>query len=204
MRRLQVEAVSPRKDVIVEVLNVVFRALDWLGAIHPALEFFAPVVVVFVLLAIFFLLVGPRVTVVDQTPAEFGRNAMNTALGISICRDVGSEQSWIGVLAQEAYEFRLCWKWLRLNKLFGQGRELELRGHAVECAAAAMIDGRSLADYELSEAIGMQAGYGGLFRDLSVQEVLVMLVARRPLAAAWVQDHRGWLLEQRRRALGWT
>jgi hypothetical protein len=117
---------------------------------------------------------------------NWGRNATNTLFTVEIAEFVAPGQSWVGVLAQEIYECH--YKWRHFGFFYKQ-RELELRGHAVECAAAARMDGYDLRQYELQEAGTMQRAYNGIFKDMPIETIAGELAARRPMAARWVVDH---------------
>lgn len=153
------------------------------------------------ILAPFALLLGPVVQI-RQEPSG-STNAQNNPFRVWIAApQFFRRESWLGVLGQEVYEFR--YKWTRLHLTYFVTRlreEMELRGHAVECAIAAS-EGRNLHDYEWDEAqslVSPQSSYArkGMFKGMSAPEVMDELIARRPLARAWVAKHRAYLEAKR-------
>jgi hypothetical protein len=128
-----------------------------------------------------------------------GWNANNNPACIRIFKDLASHESWIGVLAQERYEWGFKIKWtplLWIPALFMEKR-IEVMGHAVEAYVAATYDGFDFEEYEKREAESLQ--WYAPFREMSFEERLALLQTKREAAAKWVKRHASYI----ERAIEW-
>ena len=168
---------------------------------HPALSFLICAIALpltaWAILAPIALLLGPVVQIRSEPSGS--TNAQNNFYRVWIAApQFFRRESWLGVLGQEIYEWR--YKWTRLHLTYFVTRlreEMELRGHAVECAIAAS-EGHSRDAYEWNESASLIApasSYAakGMFRQRSLEQMKVALEDRRPLAREWVAKHREYL-----------
>ena len=128
----------------------------------------------------------PKIKVADLD----GRNAKNNAFRVVIDPDVPFRAA---VLAQELYEAEAKRDPVRAIEVrldSSAERKLEITGHEVEVQAAALIYGQDEAAYRAKEAASMHRGYGGLFRDMPVAEIIAAMEARKPTARQWVERNR--------------
>ena len=122
-----------------------------------------------------------------------GRNAKNNAFRVVIDRSVPFRAA---VLAQELYEAERKQDPIRAIEIrldSSAERQLEIEGHAVEIAAAVLLYGQDEAAYRAKEAASMHRGYGGLFRDMPVAEIIAAMERQSARAEGWVQKNRARL-----------
>lgn len=138
----------------------------------------------------------PKVSVVDIDPAIWGKNAHNTLFRIEIVRNVGPNQSWLGILGQELYEVQYKWKTLCLGKITASwSRKMESRSHAIEAYIAATYD-----NFDHERYIAREAGtlstysyfYGSTF-DYRLESIR----DQDYFAMTWVQKNINTLLKHR-------
>lgn len=142
---------------------------------------------------------GPWLRVVDGDEHLGNANAHNGMFQACIRREVAADQFWLGIVAQEVYEFRYKWARLHFPIVFSAGlrQELELRGHAVECAAYELFDNRpwsQVQDYMMREAHALQ-GYPQ-FVGCGTTQLVAEMKARMGLARAWVAKNEAYLRRQ--------
>ena len=136
----------------------------------------------------------PIVTIRDIDPQVWGRNARNDPFRIEIARRLSPTQSWLGVLAQERYEWGFKWKRGLIGVLIpGVRREMELRSHTVEAWVAHRWDMHDFDMYLRQEAQSMVAGYDGLFKGMTWNQVYDLMIERKRMATRWTRDHGHWL-----------
>lgn len=125
----------------------------------------------------------------------------NDLTGVYMPADLGgNEQSWLGVLAQEVFEFRHTWAHLLSYLKPGNDFEAdqEIRSHAVELAVAVLYDGRDYDAYRelmltrLDDARAYRAE--GFFKGMSRDDLSAQLQKYAVPAAAWMAPHRDFFV----------
>lgn len=97
------------------------------------------------------------------------------------------------VLAQEAWESRHKMNPVNLvQTLFSTRarRRMEVMGHECEVQAAALIYGKDANAYRYAEAKRMSAGYGSLFKGMSVDSLMAAMAYHGEKAGPWVCRNR--------------
>lgn len=127
-----------------------------------------------------------------------GKNATNLPGVIFINPD---QKFRAAVWAQEAYEAIY-----KLNPIGGASvkldssakREMEIRSHEIETQVAVRLYNQDENEYRLHEAQVMQRGYGGLFSNSTVEQIVGRMKGETPFAKRWVDRNWGMIYQQQK------
>ena len=145
-------------------------------------------------------MIFPIIRVRDINAAIWGRNARNNLFEVEIARYLDSNQSWLGVLAQEVYESHYKWRrgLIGVTLVKHWREDMELTSHTIEALVANQWDGHDYQQYLFVEAETLVSPWSSyrdkrLFKGMRAADVFGLMQQRAYRADKWVTANRRFL-----------